>query len=135
MFSMVTVASSTRMPTASASPPKVIRLMVSPSAYMTRIDDSTDSGIEIAMMQVLRQLPRNSRIIAAVRQAAISASWITPEMAAVTNSDWSNSGVIFRSTGRVWATLGSSSRSERTTSSVEAPPFFSTEISTPRWPS
>ena len=32
MFSMATVASSTRMPTASASPPRVMMLMVSPSA-------------------------------------------------------------------------------------------------------
>ena len=32
MFSIVTVASSTRMPTASAKPPKVITLIVSPSA-------------------------------------------------------------------------------------------------------
>ncbi len=34
-----------------------------------------DKGIDTAMMQVLRQLPRNSRIVsAAVRHAAISAS-------------------------------------------------------------
>ena len=32
MFSIVTVASSTRMPTARASPPSVMMLMVSPSA-------------------------------------------------------------------------------------------------------
>ena len=36
------------------------------------------SGIEMAMIRVLRQLPRNSRIMAAVRQAAVSASRMTP---------------------------------------------------------
>ena len=30
-----------------------------------------DSGIDMAMIRVLRQLPRNSRIISAVRHAAI----------------------------------------------------------------
>ena len=36
MFSIATVASSTRMPTASARPPSVIRLIVSPSALKAR---------------------------------------------------------------------------------------------------
>ena len=35
MFSISTVASSTRMPTASASPPSVMMLIVSPSALST----------------------------------------------------------------------------------------------------
>src|SRR5258708_6940512 len=48
MFSMVTVASSTRMPTASASPPSVMTLMVSPSSESAVTDerdrDSDDQG-------------------------------------------------------------------------------------------
>ena len=35
------------------------------------IEQRIDSGIETAMMTVLRQLPRKSRIISAVRQAAM----------------------------------------------------------------
>ena len=46
-----------------------------------------DNGIDTAMMQVLRQLPRNSRISAAVSAAAISASRTTPLMAARTKPD------------------------------------------------
>ena len=53
-----------------------------------------ESGMEMAMISVLRQLPRNSRIISAVRQAAIKPSRITPWIAARTKIDWSNSGVI-----------------------------------------
>ena len=87
MFSMVTVASSTRMPTASASPPRVMMLMVSPSADRQMMEARIDSGMETAMMSVLRQLPRNSRIMSAVSAAAITASRTTPEMAARTNSD------------------------------------------------
>ena len=60
MLSMVTVASSTRMPTASARPPSVMMLRVSPIAESTAIAPSTDSGMEMAMIRVDRQLPRNT---------------------------------------------------------------------------
>ena len=78
MFSIVTVASSTRMPTASARPPSVMMLMVWPRKLSAMIDVRIDSGMETAMMMVLRQLPRKTRIISAVRQAAITASRTTP---------------------------------------------------------
>ena len=63
MFSIVTVASSTRMPTASARPPSVMMLMVWPRKLSTMTEVRIDSGIDTAMISVLRQLPRNSRII------------------------------------------------------------------------
>jgi len=87
MFSMVTVASSTRMPTARASPPRVMMLMVSPRKPSVMTEVRMESGIDTAMISVLRQLPRNSRIISAVRHAAMTASWMTPEMAARTKID------------------------------------------------
>ena len=57
MFSMVTVASSTRMPTASASPPSVITLMVSPNTDSAVIDARMASGIEIVMISVDANFP------------------------------------------------------------------------------
>ena len=51
MFSMVTVASSTRMPTASASPPSVMMLMVSCRELSTMIEVRMESGIETAMIK------------------------------------------------------------------------------------
>jgi hypothetical protein len=42
---------------------------------------------------------QNSRIIAAVSEAAIRASWSTLPMAARTNSDWSNISLTFMSSG------------------------------------
>ncbi len=87
MFSMVTVASSTRMPTASARPPRVMMLMVSPSAARQAMEARMDSGMEMKMMRVLRQLPRNSRIIRPVSTAAMVASRTTPEIEALTNTD------------------------------------------------
>ena len=74
MFSISTVASSTRMPTASANPPRVMMLMVSPNALSTMMEVRIESGMETAIITVLRQLPRNSRIISPVRQAAMIAS-------------------------------------------------------------
>ena len=62
-------------------------LMVSPSALRTMTDVKMDSGIDMAMIKVLRQLPRNSRIIKPVRQAAMMASRTTPLMAARTKTD------------------------------------------------
>ena len=93
-----------------------------------------DSGMVSAMIKVLRQLPRNSSTMAAVSAAAISASTTTPLTAALTNTDWSNSGVIEMSGGITCAARGSSARRLATMSSVLAPPFFSTDSSTPRSP-
>jgi len=42
------------------------------------IDERIDRGIEIAMISVDLQLPRNTRIITAVRAAAMMASRMTP---------------------------------------------------------
>ncbi len=94
MFSMVTVASSTRMPTASARPPSVMMFKVSPAADRAARALRIASGIEVAMMMVERQLPRNSRIIRLVSAAAMMPSRMTPETAAFTNRDWSFSGTI-----------------------------------------
>ena len=63
MFSISTVASSTRMPTASARPPSVITFTVSFSRCRMASEVRIESGIEMQTISVLRQLPRNSRII------------------------------------------------------------------------
>ena len=77
-------------------------LIVSPSARRAAMSEHRiDSGIETAMISVLRQLPRKSRIISAVRQAAMIASLTTPLIEARTKSDWSTSGVICSSGGRL----------------------------------
>ena len=87
MFSISTVASSTRMPTASASPPSVITLSVWPIALRIASDVRIESGIDVITTRVLRQLPRKSRIITPVRNAATAPSVSTPVIAARTKSD------------------------------------------------
>ena len=94
MFSTSTVASSTRMPTARASPPSVMMFIVCPIALNAIMELRIASGIEVAMMIVLRQLPKKVRIIKAVRHAAITVSLTTPLIAPRTKIDWSASGAI-----------------------------------------
>ncbi len=62
-------------------------LMVSPSALSSSTETKMDSGIEIEMTIVGRQSPRNSRIMQAVKAAAIKPSRNTPFSEARTNSD------------------------------------------------
>jgi hypothetical protein len=87
VFSIVTVESSTRMPTASARPPSVIVLSVWPRKNSTTSDDRMASGIEIMTTRVDRHDPRKSRIISAVSPAAIAPSRTTPTTEFVTNTD------------------------------------------------
>jgi hypothetical protein len=82
------------------------------------------SGIEMAMIRVLRQLPKNRRIMAAVRHAAVSASRMTPWTAARTKMDWSNSGVIFNSGGSAAAIADNADRTSCTIVSVDAEPVL-----------
>ena len=50
-------------------------------------DVRIESGIETATISVLRQLPRNTRIMTPVSAAAMTASLITPSRAARTKTD------------------------------------------------
>src|ERR1700720_2383896 len=135
MFSMVTVASSTRIPTASASPPKVMMLMVSPSADRQVMDARIDSGIEIVMISVLRQLPKNSRIRRPVSAPAITAARITPEIAERTNTDWSLVDSILSALGSDARISGNFRYMLSMISIVEDLPVLSTLIKTDRRPS
>src|SRR2546422_11207397 len=83
-------------------------------------DVRIDNGIEVMTMRVLRQDPRNSRIIRAVRQAAMTPSWRTPVIAARTNTLWSNRKATLRVDGRPARILGISRRAWSTTVGVDA---------------
>ena len=135
MFSMVTVASSTRMPTASARPPSVMTLIVSPSADRTAIEASTASGIDTVMISVERQLPRKSRIISPVSAAAMAPSRITPETAALTNTDWSPIRPHMDAGRQVWLDPWQQRLTPAMMSSVDADPAFWMVIITARSPS
>ena len=69
MFSRTTIASSTTRPTATASPPRVMTLSVTPVSCITTSAASTDSGMLIAATSVERTLVRNSRIVMIAKSA------------------------------------------------------------------
>jgi len=132
MFSMVTVASSTRIPTANASPPRVMTLRVCPLTASSAIAESTARGIDAAIMIVERQLPRNSRIIALVSSAAMMPSWATLPTDCLTNTEASPSNEVFSDGGRVSLMRGSIPRIPSMIDRVEMLPFFNAGISTAR---
>ena len=98
-FSIVTVASSTRMPIASAMPPSDMMLIVLPVTHSPNNDPSRASGMLDTTTITLRRSRRNSRIIRPVRPAPISPSVATLSTAATTVGDSSNSKLIDTSLG------------------------------------
>jgi hypothetical protein len=87
MFSITTVPLSTRMPTASAKPPSVMVLSVSPPIPISSTAVMIDKGMAARIITVNRQLPRNSRIMSAVSAAAMAPPISTLLSAAFTNID------------------------------------------------
>ena len=87
MFSTSTVASSTSIPIASASPPSVMMLMLWPVSFSPTSAEKIASGIEVQTITMLRQLPRKSPTISDTSSDEMIASRTTPEIAARTNSD------------------------------------------------
>ncbi len=135
MFSIVTVASSTRMPTARASPPSVMTLMVWPSRESAVKELRTASGIETVMMRVDRQLPRKIRIMNPVKVAAISPSRITAATEDLTKLDWSPTNLRLTPGGSVASIAGRRALMPEMTSSVDAEPILRMDIRTPLPPS
>ena len=80
----------------------------------------TLSGIETATTSVLRQLPTNASTMTATSEAETTASRKTPEIAARTNFDWSNSSFSSTPFGAIACSVGKSFRVVSTTASVEA---------------
>ena len=107
-------------------------LIVSPNALNKSKEVMMDKGMEMQIINVLRQLPRNSRIMIEVSDAAMIPSRTTPLSEARTKTDWSASGCIWSSGGRVAAMPGSAARMPFTIVSVEAAPAFSIVSRTPR---
>ena len=125
MFSIATVASSTRMPTASARPPSVMMLIVSPSALSTMIErqdrqrnrDRDDHRAAPAAEEDQDHQRGQARGDHRLAQHA-------RDRRRCTNTDWSASGLISSSGGRPAAIRGSAALIAMMMSSVEALPIF-----------
>ena len=91
VFSIVTVASSTRMPMASANPPSDMMLIVLPVSHRPTSEQVNDKGMLMSTTITLRMSRRNKRIISPVSPAPMTPSVTTLLMAARTVGDSSNS--------------------------------------------
>ena len=87
MFSTATVASSTRMPTASAKPPSVIRLTVCPVSHIASDAANNEMGMFTTTMNALRRSRKKRRTIRPVRIAPSPASFTSALMELHTTGD------------------------------------------------
>src|SRR5215472_8324857 len=87
MFSIATVASSTRIPTASARPPSVIVLIVCPAPHNATTAVSNANGIVVTTMAELRTSLRKSNTISPVSNAPRTPSRTKDESAFFTYVD------------------------------------------------
>ena len=94
MFSIITVASSTRMPTASARPPRVMTLMVCPAQASPMMEQRIESGIVVPTIKVERPEPKNSRTTRSSTPAAITISCTTSLTDARTKVEASFEGFV-----------------------------------------
>src|SRR5260370_18266594 len=122
------------MPTASAKPPNDITLIGWPSAEETAIANKQASGIDALTISVLRQLPRNTRTIKAVRKAAVIASCTTSRIDARTSTDWSKIGVRVSALGSPALIFGSAAFTWPTIVSVEEAPRLITPSNADAFP-
>ena len=83
-----------------------------------------ESGMESETITVLRQSPRNSRIISETRIEEMIASRTTLVTAARTNTDWSKSSLSSMPLGAAAWISGSMARVASTTARVEASACF-----------
>ena len=120
MASMATVASSTRMPTAKASPPKVMRLMVWPQSQRPSTASSSASGMLTTTTSVLRASRRKTKTIRPVSTAPSKASRKRSSMARLTIGLWSISYVTLMSAGTAAWKTARFSFTRPTTESVDA---------------
>ena len=86
MFSTTTTAASTRMPMATASPPRDMRLAETPSTRMRIKVASTDSGSIKATVSAARRLPRSTMSTINTSTTASPRAFCTVHTAASTNS-------------------------------------------------
>ena len=134
MFSMTTVPLSTRIPIASANPPKVIVFSVCPARLMNSTAVMIDSGIAARMIKDSLTLPRNKMMTIAVSAAAIHALISTLFSAALTNTDWSNNAFTVTSAGSTFFMSTNAARTPSMTASVDTPPVLRMTMSAPGVP-
>ncbi len=120
MFSISTIASSTRMPTTSESDNRVTTFRVKPNRYMNPKAGRIDSGSAVAAMKVARQSRRKSQTTSTARKAPSIKRDILPSKFSRTGSTKLKASVISMS-GCSRRSRSSRSRTPAATSVSPAP--------------
>ncbi len=107
---------------------------VPPRKDIAVIEPRIASGIDVAIITVERQLPRNRRIIRLVSAAAITPSRTTLLIAPVTKTDWSPIGATVSAAGKIALSCAIFALTPWMIASVEVAPLFSTISRTERPP-
>ena len=101
MFSLITTASSMTMPIAMAIAPSVIRLNVCPTSDITNTVMASVSGMDAALIAVIRPFRRKMKRITIARIAPISIASRTDFVASRTSDAWSYTGLSVTPAGSV----------------------------------
>ncbi len=120
MFSRTTIASSTTRPTATASPPRVMTLIVIPVICMITRAVSTESGMLTAATRVERRLNRNRKIVRMAKNAPRPPSRRSPSRDSLMKVDRSEITVILTVLGFAAPIFASSAVTASATSTVLA---------------
>ena len=134
MFSISTVVSSTRIPTAKARPPSVIRLIVCPPIHRPTTAAIIAKGMFTTTTSALRTSRRKISTIKPVSRAPRAPSLNRLFTARVTYGDWSNSKLTRMSSGNSCCIFGKAFLISSITLIVEASARFVARMYTARRP-
>src|ERR1700719_2098749 len=134
-FSMTTIASSTTSPVASVMPNSVNVLIENPKALIKMKVPTSDTGMVIAGINVLRQSCKNKKITAITSAIACSSVIITSRIDSLTTLVVSKATAYFSPGGKFLDSRRNSALAALSTSSAFAPGSCVTAMPTASWPS
>src|SRR6202171_4763110 len=120
-FSITTIASSTTSPVASVMPNSVSVLIENPKALMKMKVPTSDTGMVIAGINVLRQSCKNKKMTAITSKMACSSVISTSRMDSLTTLVVSNAIAYFSPGGKLFESFRNSAFAALSTSSALAP--------------
>src|SRR5712671_2059627 len=133
-FSITTIASSTTSPVASVMPKSVNVLIENPNALMKINVPTSDTGMVIAGMNVLRQSCKNKKMTIITSAIACNNVIITSRIDSLTTLVVSKAIAYFNPGGNVFESFRNSALAALSTSSAFAPGSCVTPMPTASWP-
>src|SRR5712672_2874657 len=133
-FSITTIAPSPTIPVASVTPNSLNVLIENPNALMKINVPTSDTGMVIAGMNVLRQSCRNKKMTMITSAIACNNVIITSRIDSLTTLVVSKAIAYFNPGGNVFESFRNSAFAALSTSSAFAPGSWVTPMPTASWP-